>query len=388
MSNRIKRITLFPVRVSIANDRVNSPAFAHETLNRKATGEWGGEWFGGVPFYVFQVEGDGGPAGIGDSPRVVSGDVLRQLAPHLIGLAASDITATQSVVERHWSAVKTPDGPYNKSSYDFRYYKGLDTALLDWAARQQDRPFSDHFGPRVRQRVRCEFWNGFHTPDGVKAVVAKAMSLGFLGLKLKANLDIDVPGVVQAVLDTAGPNFNLNIDANGRWMTFENSLARIAPAMKINPNVLFEDPVYGNYPALAALRKQTGCRTATHAGSVESVQRAHRLEAIDVFNCVGLWNVIPQVADAIDAVGKPYWLGSALESSIGDTASLQFASTRANCTAGSDLVSAFFREDDLIINPIRYEAGHALVPEGPGLGIELDLNAVEKYRAGDPIVIE
>jgi L-alanine-DL-glutamate epimerase-like enolase superfamily enzyme len=42
------------------------------------------------------------------------------------------------------------------------------------------------------------------------------------------------------------------------------------------------------------------------------------------------------------------------------------------------------REDDLIVEPIRIENGYAKVPDEPGLGVELDHGALEKYRAPDP----
>ena len=34
----------------------------------------------------------------------------------------------------------------------------------------------------------------------------------------------------------------------------------------------------------------------------------------------------------------------------------------------------------LLKQPLRLEAGHVLLPEGPGLGIDLDPAAVERYR--------
>ena len=34
----------------------------------------------------------------------------------------------------------------------------------------------------------------------------------------------------------------------------------------------------------------------------------------------------------------------------------------------------------LLKEPLRLEAGHVLLPEGPGLGIDLDPAAVERYR--------
>ena len=35
--------------------------------------------------------------------------------------------------------------------------------------------------------------------------------------------------------------------------------------------------------------------------------------------------------------------------------------------------------DDIIKRPFDYEDGHLIVPDGPGLGIELDMNKIEKY---------
>ncbi|MEM2876406.1 MAG: enolase C-terminal domain-like protein [Candidatus Bathyarchaeia archaeon] len=37
------------------------------------------------------------------------------------------------------------------------------------------------------------------------------------------------------------------------------------------------------------------------------------------------------------------------------------------------------REDDLIKEPLRFEKGYVLVPEKPGLGVELDEDALERY---------
>jgi muconate cycloisomerase len=44
------------------------------------------------------------------------------------------------------------------------------------------------------------------------------------------------------------------------------------------------------------------------------------------------------------------------------------------------------REDDLILNPIVFEKGAALLPEGSGLGVQLDLKALEKYATGKNII--
>jgi muconate cycloisomerase len=39
-------------------------------------------------------------------------------------------------------------------------------------------------------------------------------------------------------------------------------------------------------------------------------------------------------------------------------------------------------KDDVVKKPIRFEKGHVHVPEGPGLGVELDESKLKKYSKG------
>ena len=49
-----------------------------------------------------------------------------------------------------------------------------------------------------------------------------------------------------------------------------------------------------------------------------------------------------------------------------------------SCTLGSDIIGQFMREDDLIVEPLT-KNGHVLVPQGPGLGVVLDRDALSRY---------
>ncbi len=49
------------------------------------------------------------------------------------------------------------------------------------------------------------------------------------------------------------------------------------------------------------------------------------------------------------------------------------------CTLGSDIVGNFLREDDLIVEPLVYEGSCVRVPEGVGLGVQLDEEALARY---------
>jgi muconate cycloisomerase len=54
-------------------------------------------------------------------------------------------------------------------------------------------------------------------------------------------------------------------------------------------------------------------------------------------------------------------------------------------TLTSDICGETLRVDDLISEPLVIANGHASVPDGPGLGVILDEEAVERYRVRDSV---
>ena len=76
----------------------------------------------------------------------------------------------------------------------------------------------------------------------------------------------------------------------------------------------------------------------------------------------------------------PVWHGSGHELGILDAAMMHSCAAAANCTLPSDILS-HQRVDDLIVEPIDIRDSYALVSARPGLGVDLDDDAVRRYRA-------
>jgi len=51
-----------------------------------------------------------------------------------------------------------------------------------------------------------------------------------------------------------------------------------------------------------------------------------------------------------------------------------------NCTLRSDIFSELVRENDLITEPVSIKNARAVVPQAPGLGVQLDIKTLEEYR--------
>ena len=81
----------------------------------------------------------------------------------------------------------------------------------------------------------------------------------------------------------------------------------------------------------------------------------------------------------IDAFGFKCWHGSANEIGVADASYVHAIAATPNCVIPSDVLGHLIREDDLLIKSYKVENGFAIVPDDPGLGVELDEDAVKKY---------
>jgi len=385
--NRIKRITAYPLVVPVAKERVNCPAFFDQMLHRdKEKGEWtkNATFFGDVPIFAVKIEGESGPAGWADSSRMIDKELFLKDAGKFIGKRLDEIDARRpilDVTEVNRLAIETGHQTVHRG-------KCMEMAALDWRALNEDVPLWKMFGERNLQGLRVEAWSGFRTPAGAEQVAREAKAKGFLGLKLKANLDIDVGPVTEAVFRGAGKDFHLNIDPNGRWDTVEQAVSRAKSMLATSSRVLLEDPIYGNFAAVAEVRKQTGIVMALTIQMVEQVEEARRVDACDVFNIGGIFKQMIDCAAAAHKIGKPVWIGSGCDTGLSDLMAVHLGVTMPNCTVGSDLIGNMFRADDLLVTPIEFKGGFAQVPDGPGRGIETDLDAIERHRVAEPIVVE
>ena len=66
---------------------------------------------------------------------------------------------------------------------------------------------------------------------------------------------------------------------------------------------------------------------------------------------------------------------------MGTAAALHLAPCLGEAEA-SGLNSGRLLESDLLVHPLTPVRGHITVPQTPGLGIEVDRNAVDRYTTG------
>jgi L-alanine-DL-glutamate epimerase-like enolase superfamily enzyme len=92
----------------------------------------------------------------------------------------------------------------------------------------------------------------------------------------------------------------------------------------------------------------------------------------------GLWRW-RQLAHLAEAHGIPLNRHACVESSISTFAALQLLACLPNLTLGNQVMHHLLAEQ-LASTPLELESGRATIPERPGLGFELDHDAVERAR--------
>jgi muconate cycloisomerase len=220
-------------------------------------------------------------------------------------------------------------------------------------------------------------------PAAVAADAERWAAEGFTTFKLKLGTGDDV-GQVQAVRDAIGPAARIRIDANAAWDT--QSAVRVLSEIEPLKIELVEQPAE-TLAELAEIGASTSIPIAgdESIGSRDEAEEAVRAGACDIaatkLSKVGG----PEAAIEIAAV-MPSYVSSALDGPVGIAAAAQVAQTLdASTPAGAPRFAHGLATQRLFASTIasvecELSDGMLHLPPGPGLGVEIDEEALDHHR--------
>jgi L-alanine-DL-glutamate epimerase-like enolase superfamily enzyme len=261
-------------------------------------------------------------------------------------------------------------------------------ALLDIAGKASGLPMHRLFGEKVRDRVPVSFWSCPMEPYEIAAEAERGARLGFANHKLKAR-SWNVVETVRLIKEAAGPACTIGVDPNTEFRVL-GVAERIAAELEPFGTVAnLEDPMLKErLDWYRLLRERTSIPIALHVGSSQGgvpcrttdVVAALEAECVDCLVLGGTAQEVRAAAALAEAAGVPCWvqLGGVC---LGVLAaySVHLQSTLRSAVLPCDELP-FMRIADVLGGALVLEQGHFLVPERPGLGVELDLEVVERYR--------
>lgn len=334
---------------------------------------------------ILELITDDGVTGLGEVGGGDQRGALLKLKPRILGMDPFALEAIK---------LKTLRAIYYLSNA--RLYAAIEMACLDIQGKMLGRPLSDLLGGRVRDAIPLIaylFWR-YDRPGGGDDTRAEDLAdlcvelhetLGTKAMKLKAGVEdpYEEARVLELCRHRLGDRFGLRIDPNGVWSV----RTAVAIGRRLEPLGLeyFEDPAWG-LEGNAAVRAQVRIPIATnmYPARFDDLGPAIRMGAVDiVLTDIHYWEGPRGVKD-LAAVCRTFNLGVAMHSGaefgIELAAMLHTASTIPEMTVAGDAHYHYLTDDIIEGGKLPYVDGGIAVPTGPGLGVTLDPDRMDKYE--------
>jgi galactonate dehydratase len=255
---------------------------------------------------------------------------------------------------------------------------GLQMALFDAVGRAMETPLWALLGKKQRDRAPVSWWDIDMPGEDWVLECRQAMEEGYTSFKTKARPWFDLDEQCRTLCATLPDWFELDLDFNGLVNDTAHAV-RLLTEIEKYPNVrIYESPIpQGDVAGNRFLRSQTRVAIAHHFGS-PPILTALKEDVCDGFVIGGGASRVPRDGKVAAAANKPFFL-QLVGTGITATWSLHFGAALSH--ARWPAVNCHQLYTHPMIRPrMEVANGAAPVPEGPGLGVELDEEAVERFR--------
>lgn len=258
----------------------------------------------------------------------------------------------------------------------------IEIAMADLAARERGVPLWQSIGATRFDAVVCNATLVSGTASEVAADAEGWAGEGFGTFKLKVG-DGDDVDQVKAVRDAIGPEAKIRIDANGVWTT-DTAIEKLTAIGRVGIEMA-EQPV-ATLEEMANLRRQTDVPLVADE-SVSSSQDAERAEALGSCDLITVkLSKIGQFPPQIEWQ-TPTYLSSALDGPVGIAAAAHAAQLPTLRPKGADdspiaqgLATKRLFASTIASAECELRGDSLHIPPGPGLGIEIDQDALDHHR--------
>lgn len=342
---------------------------------------WTGGLYPGTSKVIVEVETDEGLIGLGEAPSVDVLASIEAMGAALRGADPLDIADCEERCVPPWRIVQNTD-----DSSVVKAFGAIEIALWDLRGKVSGEPLYKLLGGAARKEIPFteyfSFRDGGETRPEEIAEYCLAMREAHGATMFEGKLILGDPRLeietVKAVRAALGPDAMLRLDSNMQW----SLPTAIRVFREIEPYDIrnYEDPV-ATFEEMAELRRHSAIRMSTHA---PDIRRAVALGAPD--NIVTNFAVLGGIARAVrfigacEAMGVGFWCYSG-DAGVATAGYLHMHAAMPWVTEPSQSLFRWQVGDVIENGPFRQKNNVVQTPEGPGLGVTLDRDALAFWHA-------
>ncbi|MBT6095010.1 MAG: mandelate racemase/muconate lactonizing enzyme family protein [Rhodospirillaceae bacterium] len=342
---------------------------------------------------LVEITCEDGTVGWGEclGPAVLNGAVVEQMRGWLIGKNPLE-------TERLWLTLYHQFRDQGQRGVTITALSGIDIALWDIKGKHFGAPVHVLLGGAFRTQVKAYATGGFRRVGGERVSdmvreTAGYVAEGFEAMKIKIGYGaVEDIATIEAVRDAIGPDTHLMIDANHGYDALE--AIQVGNAVADLGIDWFEEPVVPeDLDGYIEVKQRqpipvAGGETWYTRWNMLDVLKSGAVDILQPDVCgVGGLSESVKIADMAAAFGVrliPHVWGTGVAIAAG----LQYLAVLPDVPPRHEPRQPWLEFDRtenpfrqaVLTTPIEHEAGVVAVPQGPGLGIEIDRAALEQYR--------
>jgi L-Ala-D/L-Glu epimerase len=327
---------------------------------------------------LVQIHTDEGLIGVGEAP----GPTLPTIRT-IIEAEMTQFLIGQDPLRVEWLVHRMEEFSRNWSRMSAYAIAGVEMALLDLKGKSLGIPVAELLGGFCRDRVAVVGYLFIGTPAANAQKAGAFVDAGYTELKLKVGRDFEQDHeTLAAIRDRVGPDVKIRIDANMIW-SVPAAIKWIRGLERFDLQYV-EQPVPDfDVPGLAQVRRSVAVPIAADEACTDlrSVLELIKADACDVLvvypSEAGGLRRAHQIGALADAAGKWCTIGSWAELGVATAGNVHVVAASSNYPFASDTHYPL-QEHDVLVEPFEMTDGLVEVPRSPGLGVELDPEAVDR----------
>lgn len=258
---------------------------------------------------------------------------------------------------------------------------GFEIAIFDLVGKFRNQSVADIFGGSLKDKLRVCYpiFRNFTiemAEENVKRV-HRRMKEGQDLFRLYHGGNVDADEIfLDSVRSRWGEKFVLKSLDFSRKFPWKQTIRALERLSQYGPIHLESVSDLREPEGMYEIRRRIDLPISEHVHTPELAFEYAKGRYVDIFNvCLsgtGGFTTAFQIAEIARAAGISCLVGTTQELSIGVAAQAMFGSVLENLDFPGDPTGGLLYESDVVTERVSYENGYLIVPNGPGLGMELD----------------